>query len=101
MDYFDRCKAEDAELTLAGVKQHMMIANETVAANNLELAQRFVNDSSLQANFLTACPSTSAPKNLMFPPSISQFGNLVIWQFLFIFGPNFLTVVLQLQRRRR
>jgi len=67
MDYFDRCKAEDAELTLAGVKQHMMIANETVAANNLELAQRFVNDSSLQANFMTAVVAslidfTTSPK---------------------------------------
>ncbi|MBT6143254.1 M23 family metallopeptidase, partial [bacterium] len=67
MDYFDRCKAEDADLTLEGVKKHMMIANETVAANNLELAQRFVNDSSLDANFMTAVVAslidfTTSPK---------------------------------------
>lgn len=52
MNYFDACKAGKVELSLAGVKENMMIPNDSAARKTLELGQRFLDSQEAGSNFM-------------------------------------------------
>ena len=52
MNYFDACKAGKVELSLAGVKENMMIPNDSAARKTLELGQRFLDSQEAGSNFI-------------------------------------------------